>query len=215
MRNLPNIGNFFKPEGIVKMTGKINEGLVQVYTGTGKGKTTAALGLAYRAIGHGFKVCMIQFLKGNSYCGELFTSQLLKPCIDFYQFGRDCSYSALIRQGFAACNECYENCFKVAKDDPERKELVLMAFNFAEKTVHNGEYDLVILDEINNALLLGFLSVEKVLELIRNKPRFVELVLTGRGAPPEILEAADLVSEIYPLKHPYEKGIKARRGIEY
>jgi len=197
------------------MTEKLTVGLVQVYTGEGKGKTTAALGLAYRAIGHGFKVCMIQFLKGNSYCGELFTSQRLRPFIDFYQFGRDCSYSSLIRQGFMVCNGCHENCFEVVMDNTERKELVLMAYDFAKKIIYHGDYDLVILDEINNALCLDFLPVEKVLEIIKNKPRFVELVLTGRGMPPEILEAADLVSEIKPVKHPFEKGIKGRRGIEY
>ena len=197
------------------MDQKLTVGLVQVYTGNGKGKTTAALGLAYRAVGHDFKVCMIQFLKGNSYCGELFTSQRLKPYIDFYQFGRDCSYASLIRQGFTVCNGCHENCFEISLDDAERKELVQMAYDFAKKAINSGEYDLVILDEINNALHVGFLTVEKVLELITNKPGFVELVLTGRGMPEEILEAADLVSEIKMVKHPYEKGIKGRRGIEY
>jgi len=197
------------------MAEKLNVGLVQVYTGTGKGKTTAALGLAYRAMGHDFKVCMIQFLKGNSYCGELFTSQRLKPFIDFYQFGRDCPYSSLIRQGFKVCQGCHENCFEISLDDAESKELVQMAYDFAKKAVNSGEYDLVILDEINNALHAGFLTVEKVLALMKNKPGFVELVLTGRGMPPEILEAADLVSEIKMVKHPYEKGIKGRRGIEY
>jgi cob(I)alamin adenosyltransferase len=201
--------------GDIKVRERLTVGLVQVYTGSGKGKTTAALGLAYRAIGHGFKVCMIQFLKGNSYCGEIFTTQRLKPYIDFYQFGRDCPYSSLIRQGFFECADCRENCFKNLAGDTEKKELALKAYDFAERTIKGGEYDLVILDEINNALRFSYLPVEKVLELIKNKPSFVELVLTGRGMPPEILQAADLVSEINALKHPYEKGIKSRRGIEY
>ncbi|HHU77162.1 MAG TPA: cob(I)yrinic acid a,c-diamide adenosyltransferase [Firmicutes bacterium] len=190
-------------------------GLVQVYTGSGKGKTTAALGLAYRAIGHGFKVCMIQFLKGHSYCGELYTTQLLKPYIDFYQFGKDCPYSSLIRQGLFACADCRENCFINLAGDAEEKKLALKAYDFAKKALGSGKYDLVILDEINNALRFDFIPVAKVLELIKNKPSFVELILTGRGMPPEILQAADLVSEINALKHPYEKGIKSRRGIEY
>ncbi len=197
------------------MRERLTSGLVQVYTGSGKGKTTAALGLAYRAIGHGFRVCIIQFLKGNSYCGELFTTQRLKPHIDFYQFGRDCPYSSLIRQGFAECMECGENCFEISVDEAEKKELALRAYAFAEKIINGGEYDLVILDEINVVLEFNFLPVEKVLALIENKPLFVELVLTGRGMPPEILQAADLVSEVNALKHPYEKGIKSRRGIEY
>lgn len=197
------------------MSERLTTGLVQAYTGTGKGKTTAALGLAFRAIGHGFKVCVIQFLKGNSYSGELLTSQRLKPFIDFYQFGRDCSYSSLIRQGFMECTGCHENCFNNVTDNAEKRELVLKAYEFAGKTIFCGKYDLVILDEINNALQFDFLSVEMVLKLIKNKPRFVELVLTGRDLPPEILQAADLVSEINSLKHPFDEGIKSRRGIEY
>ena len=197
------------------MPERLAVGLVQVYTGDGKGKTTAALGQAYRAIGHGFKVCMIQFLKGISYSGELLTSQRLKPQMDFYQFGRDCPYSALIRQGFFTCRGCYENCFENDPDNKESKELVRMGYDFAEKIIRNGQYDLVVLDEINNALRLGFLSTDEILKLIKIKPDFMELVLTGRGLPPEILEAADLVSEIKALKHPYDKGIQARRGIEY
>jgi len=197
------------------MIERLTVGLVQVYTGDGKGKTTAALGLAFRAIGHGFKACMIQFLKGSSYTGEFLTAQRLKPWIDVFQFGRDCPYAALMRQGLTECRGCREKCFFVDEDDKEGEELAGLAFDFAEKAIHSGDYDLVILDEINVALGLNFLMTEKVVNLIRNKPHYVELVLTGRGLPPEILEAADLVSEINPVKHPYEKGINARRGIEY
>ena len=197
------------------MADRLAAGLVQVYTGAGKGKTTAALGLVFRAVGHGFKVCMIQFLKGNSYTGELLTSQRLKPQVDFYQFGRDCPYASLIRQGFSECRGCYENCFASDSGDEESKKLVRMGYGFAEKTIRDGEYDLVVLDEINNALDLGFLSTGEVLELIKIKPDHMELVLTGRGLQQEILEAADLVSEIKSVKHPYDRGIKARRGIDY
>jgi len=93
------------------MKERLTSGLVQVYTGDGKGKSTAALGLAFRAIGHGFKVCMIQFLKGNSYSGEFLAAQRFKPWLDFYQFGRDCPYASLLRQGQRECGGCRESCF--------------------------------------------------------------------------------------------------------
>jgi cob(I)alamin adenosyltransferase len=194
---------------------KLSTGLVQVYTGTGKGKTTAALGLAYRAIGHGFKVCFIQFMKGSSYCGELFTSQRLKPDIDFYQFGRGCPYSSLIRSGMRKCNGCGECFYKDNKNMEENKEYALMAFNFAKEVLQQERYDLVFLDEISNALRYELITVEQTLELIKVKPPLIELVFTGRGLPAEILEAADLVSEINAIKHPLKKGIQSRRGIEY
>ncbi|WP_227762154.1 cob(I)yrinic acid a,c-diamide adenosyltransferase [Zhaonella formicivorans] len=197
------------------MTARLSAGLVQVYTGTGKGKTTAALGLAYRAVGHGFKVCFIQFLKGSSYCGELFTSQRLKPNIDFFQFGRGCPYSSLIRSGFMKCTGCGECFYKDTKNMEEHKKYVLMAYEFAKEVLKKGQYDIVILDEISNALRYDLLTVPQALELIEEKPVHVELVLTGRGLPAEILEAADLVSEINAVKHPLKKGIASRRGIEY
>lgn len=196
-------------------TKKLKLGLVQVYTGPGKGKTTAALGLAFRAIGHGFKVCMIQFMKGNSYCGELLASQRLKPDLDFYQFGRDCPYASLIRGGFKDCDGCGENCFDNELNHGENGKLACMAFAFAGEVVTAGEHDLVILDEINNALAMELISSVQVLELIGQKPPLVELVLTGRDLPLEILAAADLVSRIDEVKHPYSRGIKGRRGIEY
>ncbi|KAB2954295.1 cob(I)yrinic acid a,c-diamide adenosyltransferase [Heliorestis acidaminivorans] len=194
---------------------KTIEGLVQVYTGTGKGKTTAALGLAYRAIGHGFRVCFIQFLKGSSYTGELLTSQRLKPDIDFYQFGRGCPFSSMIRSGMRKCNGCGECFFKDNKKKEENKEFAHMALSFADDVISQAKYDLVVLDEISNALRYDFISVEQVIALIEKKPAPVELVLTGRGIPEEILDHADLVSEIHARKHPLQKGIKSRRGIEY
>lgn len=197
------------------MTEKLSQGLVQVYTGTGKGKTTAALGLAYRAIGHGFKVCFIQFMKGSSYCGELFTSQRLKPYIDFYQFGRGCPYSSMIRSGFMKCSGCGECFYKDKKNMEENKKYTLMAYEFAKEVLKKEQHDLVILDEISNALRYDLLTVPQALELIEEKPSHIELVFTGRGLPPEILEAADLVSEIVAVKHPLRKGITSRRGIEY
>ncbi len=197
------------------MSENLTEGLVQVYTGTGKGKTTAALGLAYRAVGHGFKVCFIQFMKGSSYCGELFTSQRLKPYIDFYQFGRGCPYSSMIRSGYMNCIGCGECFLKDNKDMEENKKYASMAYELAEKVLKEDKYNIVVLDEISNALRYDLISVPQALKLIEIKPELTELVFTGRGLPEEILEAADLVSEINAVKHPLKKGIKSRRGIEY
>jgi len=198
------------------MSKKLSQGLVQVYTGEGKGKTTAALGLAYRAIGHGFKVCFIQFMKGSSYCGELFTSQRLKPDIDFYQFGRGCPYSSMIRSGFMKCKGCGECFYKDNKDEKkENKKYIKMAYKFTEDIFKKEEYDLVILDEFSNALRYDLLTVTEALALINEKPDNIELILTGRGIPEEIIERADLVSEIKAVKHPLNEGIKSRRGIEY
>lgn len=153
------------------MTNKLSSGLVQVYTGTGKGKTTAALGLAYRAIGHGFKVCFIQFMKGSSYCGELFTSQRLKPYINFYQFGRGCPYSSMIRSGFRKCNGCGECFYKDQKNMEEYKEYASMAYEFAKEVLTNEQYDIVILYEISDALRYDLLTV--VLESL--KEYYVEI----------------------------------------
>jgi cob(I)alamin adenosyltransferase len=174
---------------------KLEKGLVQVYTGKGKGKTSAAFGLALRAIGRGLKVYVIQFIKGGFDYGELYIVDKL-PNLRLKAFGRG----------------------KFVTEKPpetEDVELAQEALALAEEVVKNGEYDIVILDEINVALDLKLISLEKVLELIKNKPKHVELVLTGRYAPDEIIEAADLVTEMKEVKHPYNKGFQARKGIEY
>jgi cob(I)alamin adenosyltransferase len=174
---------------------KLEKGLVQVYTGKGKGKTSAAFGLALRAIGRGLKVYVIQFIKGGFDYGELYIVDKL-PNLRLKAFGRG----------------------KFVTEKPpetEDVELAQEALALAEEVVKNGEYDIVILDEINVALDLKLISLEKVLELIKNKPKHVELVLTGRYAPDEIIEAADLVTEMKEVKHPYNEGFQARKGIEY
>ena len=199
------------------MSDRLKQGLVQVYTGKGKGKTTAALGLVYRAIGHEFRVCFIQFMKGNSYCGELLTSQRLKPYIDFFQFGKGNPYSGMIRSGFME-NRNYGDCFfknKNKEDQKKEKEYAQMAYEFAGKVLKKEEYDIIVLDEIGIAMKYELVTVQEVLELIKQKPEKMELVLTGRNMPLEIIEVADLVSEIKAVKHPHEQGITARRGIEY
>jgi len=174
---------------------KLERGLVQVYTGNGKGKTSAAFGLALRAIGRGLKVYIIQFIKGGFDYGELYVIDKL-PNLKLKAFGRG----------------------KFITEKPAGKEDVKLAEEalvLAEKVVKSGEYDIVILDEINVALSLRLISLEKVLKLIKDKPKHVELVLTGRNAADEIVEAADLVTEMKEIKHPFSKGYEARKGIEY
>jgi cob(I)alamin adenosyltransferase len=174
---------------------RLEQGLVQVYTGNGKGKTSAAFGLALRAIGRGLKVYVVQFIKGGFDYGELYVVDKL-PNFKLKAFGRG----------------------EFVTEKPPGKEdveLAQEALALAEQVVKNGEYDIVILDEINVALNLKLTNLNRVLELIKNKPKHVELVLTGRYAPKEIIEAADLVTEMKEVKHPFNKGYQARKGIEY
>ncbi|MCK8825516.1 cob(I)yrinic acid a,c-diamide adenosyltransferase [Fuchsiella alkaliacetigena] len=197
------------------MTDKLSQGLVQVYTGTGKGKSTAALGLALRAVGHGFKVVVIQYMKGSAYSGELFSSQRL-PNLEIKQFGRGCPYASLIREGHMKCKGCGD-CFLKDNDQSraEFKEYVDLAYAYSEEVLSDGETDIVILDEINNALRYDLLTVEEVLDLVSLKGEKTELIMTGRGFADQILEVADLVTEMKAVKHPYQEGISSRRGIEY
>lgn len=170
------------------------KGLVQVYTGEGKGKTTASLGLALRASGRGFKVYIAQFLKSANYGEEKVLGSLRN--IKMEQFGRGC----LIKRK------------AVKKKD---KELARKGLEKVKEVIDKGNYDLVILDEVNVAIKLGLLGKNDIVRLIKAKPSWVELVLTGRYAPDWILEISDLVTEMKEIKHYYKKGIKAREGIEY
>jgi cob(I)alamin adenosyltransferase len=173
---------------------KLEKGLVQVYTGDGKGKTTAALGLALRAVGRGLKVYVIQFIKGGFDYGELYVVDRLQG-LTLKAFGK--------------------GKFIIGK--PEEADIVQAqeALKLAKEVVNSSKYDLVILDEVNVALGLGLIGLDEVLRLVREKPVHVELVLTGRNAPEEILQVADLVTEMREIKHPYSKGVPARKGIEY
>jgi len=174
---------------------KLEQGLVQVYTGNGKGKTSAAFGLALRAIGRGLKVYVVQFIKGGFDYGELYMVDKL-PNLKLKAFG----------------------IVELVTEKPPRKkdvELAQEALALAEQVVKSGEYNIVILDEINVALNLKLINLNEVLELIKEKPKHVELILTGRYAPTEIIEAADLVTEMKEIKHPFNKGYQARKGIEY
>jgi len=167
--------------------------LVQVYTGPGKGKTTAALGLAVRAAGHGFKACMIQFMKGRINYGELETAKSI-PNFEIKQFGRP---------------------EFVSKENPNPEDIRLAqeGFEHAKEIVLSKEYDIVILDEINVAMDFKLIPVEDVVTLIKEKSKTVELILTGRNCPREIVKIADYVTEMLEIKHPYAEGTLARKGI--
>lgn len=174
---------------------RLDRGLVQVYTGRGKGKTTAAFGLAFRAAGRGLNVFVIQFIKGGFDYGELYTIDRF-PNIKLKAFGRG----------------------KFVTSKPPESEDVRLAneaLDLAKNIVKEGTYDVVILDEINVALHLKLINSEEVVKLIAGKPENVELVLTGRNAPDEILAIADLVTEMKEVRHPFNKGVQARKGIEY
>jgi cob(I)alamin adenosyltransferase len=177
-------------------TTRLSQGMIQVYTGDGKGKTTAALGLACRAVGHGFKVIMIQFLKGNMEYGEIATAKKLAPYLTIKQMGRGC----LLK--------------KSNNPEPEDIRAAQDGVALAHEVLQKGDYDIVILDEITVALDLGLIDTKAVLRLMDERPPHVELVLTGRYAPPEIIERADLVTEMEEIKHYYRQGIEARMGIE-
>ncbi len=167
---------------------------IHIYTGNGKGKTTAAFGLALRAAGAGMKVFIGQFVKGKTYNENVAITRYLKN-IRVKQYGLGCFI----------VNTPTEGDIKAA-----RKGLDEMS-----KIINNGKYDLVIMDEVNIALYYKLIDIEDLLEIIKNKPEHVELVLTGRYAPQELIDKADLVTEMKEIKHYYKKGIEARKGIEY
>lgn len=169
-------------------------GLVQVYTGNGKGKTTAALGLAMRAYGYGLNVKIIQFLKPDVETGE-----------------RNCASDLGIE--FVSIGANHMDGTPV--DMRTEGELTAEAMELARRDLASGSYDLVVLDEIVNSIRLGVLPVEDVIDLLDSKAEHTEVVLTGRGAPQELIDRADLVTEMRLVKHPFDKGVPARRGIEF
>lgn len=169
--------------------------MIHIYIGNGKGKTTAALGLALRAVGTGKKVLLIQFLKDGS-SSEIKAIRKYLSDFEIEVFGQ---------KGFL-------NKAQLKKKD---FDLAQQGFNFAQKAIQRKRYDLIILDEINMVISLGLLKVEDLLALIKKTPQKIELILTGRQAPKKIIQAADLVTEMKEVKHYYKKGVKARKGIEY
>ncbi len=177
------------------MRKRLEQGHIQVYTGDGKGKTTCAFGLALRAVGQGLQVYFIQFLKGQE-TGEMRAAQRLAPELTLRGFGRP----VLVN---------------LKNPAPEDLALAREGLDLARRVIAAGDHDLVILDEINVALAYNLIPLGEVLDMVRRRPPQVEVVLTGRAAPPEIIEAADLVTEMAPRKHYWEAGVKARRGIEW
>lgn len=170
------------------------KGYIQVYTGNGKGKTTAAFGQALRALGAGFTVFIGQFVKGKMYHENKATARFLKN-ITIKQYGLGC---------FIVDTPTYKDIEAAQKGLDEMK-----------KIIHSGVYDMVIMDEVNIALYFKLFDVDKIVELMKNKPDQVELILTGRYAPDEIIDLADMVTEMKEVKHYYQKGIQAREGIEF
>jgi cob(I)alamin adenosyltransferase len=170
-------------------------GTVQLYTGNGKGKTTASLGAALRAAGHGKRVLVIQFMKGRLY-GEIEAVKMLGGLITIEQYGRD-------------------EFVDPKNPDPIDTELAGKGWARARGAAQDEELDLLILDEINVAVSFGLIELDEVIDFIRNRPPRLELILTGRYAPDRLIEIADTVTEMQEIKHHYGKGIKARKGIEY
>ena len=176
----------------------MDKGLIIVYYGNGKGKTTAALGVALRAIGYELNVCMIQFIKGEWNYGEIYSSNRLKPNFELVIAGK----------GFVG----------IIDDDHDFEEHVESSKNalaIAKEKINSGNYDIVILDEINYALKLKLIEEDEIISLLDTKPAKVTVILTGNYLTDNIFRRADLVTEMREIKHPYKKGIKAKKGIDY
>ena len=174
------------------------KGLVIVYTGGGKGKTSAALGLVLRAVGYNHKVCMVQFVKGSWHYGELDSAKRLAPEFELITAGK----------GFVG----------ILDDKSPREDHVKAAndtLEISKEKIMSGNFDVVILDEINYALQLKLLNLDDVIDLIKSKPSELDLVLTGNHAEEKVIELADLVTEMKEIKHPFKSGIKAKKGIDF
>lgn len=175
-------------------------GYIQVYTGNGKGKTTASLGLAMRALGRCWKVLIIMFTKGGDDYGELKAFRELAPDI--------ANNLKIVQAGL-------DRIVYIDNQNEKDRVEILKGWNLAKKAIENDEYQLIILDEANIAIDLGIIDVDEVVDVLKNKPDNMEIVLTGRNAHPKIIEIAHLVSNIEPVKHYWNTGIAARKGIEY
>ncbi|MGQ9571104.1 MAG: cob(I)yrinic acid a,c-diamide adenosyltransferase [Thermodesulfovibrionales bacterium] len=185
-------------ENLRKHEPKARFGLIVVLTGNGKGKTTSALGMALRAVGHGMKVCIIYFMKGDMYSGEIDGIKRLAPDVELHLTGK----------GFCGI---YGNPYPYEEHRTNAQE----AIRLAEEKMLSENYDILILDEINNALKLKLVDLPQVLSLIENKPPLVHLILTGRDAHPEVIQKAHTVSEIKEIKHSYRQKIEPQKGIDY
>lgn len=176
----------------------MSKGLVIIFTGDGKGKSSAALGITLRAFGHGMYVSLVQFVKGPGVTGEARAAEHLAPEVEFVSLGK----------GFVTIPGC---CAPLE----EHRQAAVHALDQARQRMLAGSWDILILDEINVAVQLGLLDLKDVLELIRNKPSKLHLVLTGRDAHPDLIAAADMVTEMRAVKHPYDAGVPAQKGIDF
>jgi len=183
---------------VTRLVPKEKKGLIVLITGYGKGKTTTALGIAVRACGHNMRVCIIQFMKGDIYAGEWDGVKKLGCEVELISTGK----------GFCGIQG---NPYPYEEHRLNAQEAIQLTLQKME----SGQYDILILDEINNALHLRLVELEQVLEIIRRKPPLMHLVLTGRDAHPQVVELADTVSEIMEVKHAYRKGIEPQPGIDY
>ncbi len=186
------------PDKIDHIEPKVRKGLIVVITGNGKGKTTSALGMAVRACGHGLRVCIIQFMKGDLYAGEWDGIRRLDCAIELHTTGK----------GFCGIQG---NPYPRAEHRANAQD----AIDLVGEKIASGSFDLVILDEINNALKLKLVDLEQVLAILHGKPPLLHLILTGRDAHPQVIDLADTVSEVVEIKHAYRKDIEPQPGIDY
>jgi len=173
----------------------LKKGLLIVLTGNGKGKTTSALGMAFRAMGHGLKVCIIQFIKGSWKYGELESAKRFSDLLDFYVLGK----------GFTWQSENLEEDIKIARE----------AWDFAKETINSNKYEMVILDELTYLIKYKIVSEGEIVNFLLNRPENLTVVVTGRDASKLLIDSADLVTEMVSIKHPYDVGVKAQKGIEF
>ena len=186
------------PLKIERLQPKVKKGLTVVITGHGKGKTTSALGMALRAVGHGMNVCIIQFMKGDLYAGEWDGIKLLGRQVELHATGK--GFCGILGNPYSR---------------EEHRANAQDAVQLAREKMASGLFDMLVLDEINNALKLKLVDLEQVLEIMAQKPPLMHLLLTGRDAHPEVIELADTVSEIVEVKHAYRKEIEPQPGVDY
>jgi cob(I)alamin adenosyltransferase len=189
---------FMSQLALQKLEPKEQVGLVVVITGYGKGKTTSALGMVLRSVGHGLRVCVVQFMKGDMFAGEIEALKLLAPQVEHHLTGK----------GFCGIQG---NPYPYS----EHRANAQYAIGLAKQKMLSGQFDVLVCDEINNALKLKLLDLEQVLDLIDNRPPSLHLVLTGRDAHPEVVRRSNTVSEVTEVKHAYREGIEPQRGIDY
>lgn len=170
-------------------------GLLIVNTGHGKGKTTAALGQVFRALGHGFKVCVIQFLKGSWKYGELEAAKRFADLMEIHVLGK----------GFTWKSDNIDQDIKLARN----------AWDFSKQIIFSGKYNMVVLDELTYLITYGMVPEEEILNCLKNRPLGLNLVVTGRDASPMLMELADLITQMTEVKHPFRSGVTAQRGVEF